>query len=144
MDANSEVKAIKMLSIFYIIIICIYLAFVFYYFFLPYVTIKGHNMPLFNYIKMIYQEMPLNIIALSAICVIQLSLLGTFFGIFQLSEKARKVLIFISSAGVIVCILIFIYSKIIGQKLSPPFKEILILCSLLYFFTRSRIRGRFK
>ena len=144
MEINNEIKRIKMISLFFIIIILMSLALLFYSIYMPYFTITGHNASLYSYTLRIFQEMPFVVIALLIICLIQIPLLFTFFGIFQLKEKARRALVFISVGGIIIYVGFFVYSKIAGQKLPPPVKECLILCALLYSFTRQKIKEQFK
>jgi len=144
MDMNNEIRDIKMISLFSGVIMLLSLAIIIYSFYLPYFTIKGHNVSFYNYTVAIYQEMPLVTIVLLVVGLVQILLLFALFGAFQLKEQSRRALIFISLSGIIIYVLLFFISKIIGQRLPLPIMSCLVLSANLYFFTRQKIREQFK
>ena len=143
MVGDNEIKRIRTISLFFIFLNIISLVLVVYSVYLPFFTIKGHSLSFYDYTLKIYQDMPLAITALLTECVVLILLLPAFVGIFQFKEKARKSLIFISICGLVVYIVVSVYSKISGQKLPLPVKECLILLVLIFVFTKQKVREQF-
>jgi len=144
MRDGDEAKKIKMTCVFFIIVMLLRLIIPIYSIYIPYFTIKTHNISLFNYTFQVYQEMPAAIIALLVESVVNALVLIIFFGVYQLKEKVRKSLIFTLVVGLAMYILIFVVSKIVGQRSPFPMMECLIYSVLVYSFTRQKIKEQFQ